>query len=117
MRCLRVRPHQPDFREPWTPPHGHYDPCARSSLYGVRQIGRAGNAASAARGKKEPQWSAERRASLIATGGGALRKRAGVCATPRGFAKPRDSRRFATPHIPGASRRGNERGCLRNAVA
>src|SRR6266545_5393264 len=46
------------------------------------------HASAVSMSRKTPQWSAERRASLIAKGGGALRKRAGVLATPRGLASP-----------------------------
>src|SRR6266542_4560969 len=68
------------------------------------------------RGLDEPKNTAveRREARLPDRKGGRRASQAcrGARRTP-GPRKPRVSRRFATPHIPGASRRGNERGCLR----
>src|SRR2546423_8098071 len=61
MRRPRVRPHQPALGGLGTPPYGHYDPCARSSLDASRQTF-SRDSASVARDRKKPQQSAERRA-------------------------------------------------------
>ena len=51
---------QPALGRPGAPPGGHYDPPARSWLIGRRKC----PLESAARDRKEPRWSAERRAGL-----------------------------------------------------
>ena len=75
------------------------------------QIVNPGKHASAALGQKSA--AVERReARLPDRKGGRRASQAcrGVRNTP-GLRKPRVSRRFTTPHIPGASRRGNADGC------
>src|SRR6266542_3342826 len=68
------------------------------------------------RGLDEPKNTAvERREARLPDrkGGRRASQARRVARNHPGPRKPRDSRRFASPHIPGASRRGNERGCLR----
>src|SRR2546423_11864758 len=78
-----------------TPPYGHYDPCARSSLNGCPAI-LAGEPQARPEVERVPQQSAGRRASLIAKGRGTPRKRAGAARNrPGGLASPRVSRRSA----------------------
>ena len=60
----------------WVPPAGHYDPAARSIA--VRPPGGQSRGRKRGPRPKIARWSAERRASLIARGREAPRKRLGV---------------------------------------
>ena len=88
-----------------TPPCGHYDPCARSSLEPIRLLAEAQAKGSCRRGKsaapgpKSPRWSAERRASPRDAWRLARRLACRVKARPAGAPSTGAlSRRSATPH-------------------
>src|SRR2546423_13912726 len=96
MRRPRVRFHQPDTRGPRDPALRALRPVCEELAGRLPGKLLAGTPQARPEVERVPRWSAERRASRIATGGGTPRKRAGVVRRyPGGLASPRVSPRPA----------------------
>ena len=93
---------QPDLRGPGTRPTGTKTRVRGASLYGRRANMTGTEARKRGPGQvlKSPQWSAERRASLIAKGGGAPRSVPGCSQHPGASQAPRLSA-LCFPSYPG----------------